>query len=189
MLIGAVPVIFSDDQSVAVSSISNLSHQRPVKNVDREALELGILVSHQEEKYGTNMFDSIRPEDEPEIERLKARGLSVEGAILTIFNRRYKNDPTRSVRIDSQSQSRNRQSGSQYPYNSTRPNASEYLNPSVGLLRQKPPAEERIDFNSRGIPVIRDTNARDYFNINQETSVKSKSSNVSRFLRLLIFSC
>lgn len=60
------------------------------RNSDREALEFGILISHQEKLYGTNMFDAVQPEDAPEIEGLMATGLSAEGAVLTIFNRRYK---------------------------------------------------------------------------------------------------
>jgi hypothetical protein len=48
-------------------------------------------LSQQEAEFGINMFDSLTPADDPEIQNLTSMGHSSEEAILIIFERRYKN--------------------------------------------------------------------------------------------------
>lgn len=54
-----------------------------------EALQLGQLLSQQEAEFGTNMYQSLTPEDEPEIERLMRLGYTNEGAIRHLFESRF----------------------------------------------------------------------------------------------------
>lgn len=57
---------------------------------DREAMALGVLLSKQLEKFGTTMFESMRPEDEPLIAAYCHQGgFSREEAILLIFEQRF----------------------------------------------------------------------------------------------------
>lgn len=55
-------------------------------NLDAETADL---VRMQMEDYGTNMFVSLTPADDPEIERLTAAGYQYNDALLEIFNYRY----------------------------------------------------------------------------------------------------
>lgn len=57
-----------------------------------EALQIGLILSQQEQEFGTNMYQALTPEDEPEIERLNSMGFSTEEAILKIFRRKYQPD-------------------------------------------------------------------------------------------------
>ena len=61
----------------------------PYKMKAHEALQIGLILSQQEHTYGTNMYQSLTPEDEPEIERLSRLGYSTEEAILHIFQTRF----------------------------------------------------------------------------------------------------
>eukprot|EP00597_Dinobryon_sp_UTEXLB2267_P015227 CAMPEP_0170108886 /NCGR_PEP_ID=MMETSP0020_2-20130122/6851_1 /TAXON_ID=98059 /ORGANISM="Dinobryon sp., Strain UTEXLB2267" /LENGTH=1138 /DNA_ID=CAMNT_0010333719 /DNA_START=136 /DNA_END=3552 /DNA_ORIENTATION=- len=56
---------------------------------DDEALEMAILLSHQESSFGINMFDSLRAEDEVTMEAYMALGFTGNDAALEIFERRY----------------------------------------------------------------------------------------------------
>jgi hypothetical protein len=56
---------------------------------DDEALEMAILLSHQESAYGVNMFDSLRAEDEVTVNAYMALGYTENDAILEIFERRF----------------------------------------------------------------------------------------------------
>ena len=60
-----------------------------IADPDQEALEAGMLLSKQEAKYGTNMFDSIKEEDEAVISEYEADGFSRVEAIQMIFEDRY----------------------------------------------------------------------------------------------------
>lgn len=62
---------------------------RTRKTPDQEALEIGLLLSEQEAEFGINMYDSLTPADDPEIEYLTSQGYSTDEAILIIFERRY----------------------------------------------------------------------------------------------------
>jgi hypothetical protein len=58
-----------------------------IKSTD--ALQLGLLLSQQEKEYGVNMYESLQPDDEIEMERLmKDKGLNAKDAALEIFNRK-----------------------------------------------------------------------------------------------------
>ena len=45
------------------------------KTPDQQALEIGMLLSQQEAQFGINMYDSLTPADEPEIENLTNLGI------------------------------------------------------------------------------------------------------------------
>lgn len=59
---------------------------------EEELFNLTLVISAQEERYGVNMFDSMLPEDQLEMNRLQAQGYRYEDGALLIFERRYK-DP------------------------------------------------------------------------------------------------
>jgi hypothetical protein len=61
----------------------------PYRMKAHEALQIGLILSQQEHAFGTNMYQSLTSEDEPEIARLNKAGFSVEEAILQIFNRKF----------------------------------------------------------------------------------------------------
>jgi len=56
---------------------------------EAEATHMAMLLSEQEERHGINMYDAIRPEDEPELQRLMAIGNTTEQAVLALFESRY----------------------------------------------------------------------------------------------------
>jgi hypothetical protein len=56
---------------------------------EEKALQLTMLISTQESRYGFNMFESMTSVDKPQIERLMAQGNSFEDAVLHIFELRY----------------------------------------------------------------------------------------------------
>ena len=56
---------------------------------DDEALEHGILLSKQLEKYGLTMYDAIRPTDEAAITAYMGEGYTRSEAVLLIFEARY----------------------------------------------------------------------------------------------------
>eukprot|EP00597_Dinobryon_sp_UTEXLB2267_P010233 CAMPEP_0170099682 /NCGR_PEP_ID=MMETSP0020_2-20130122/1186_1 /TAXON_ID=98059 /ORGANISM="Dinobryon sp., Strain UTEXLB2267" /LENGTH=2317 /DNA_ID=CAMNT_0010322389 /DNA_START=216 /DNA_END=7169 /DNA_ORIENTATION=+ len=60
-----------------------------IEDPDQEALEAGILLSRQEAEFGTNMFDSLKPEDATVIQEYTKQGFSREEAILMIFEHKY----------------------------------------------------------------------------------------------------
>lgn len=61
----------------------------PSKLDDKEALKVALLISQQEAKFGVNMYDSLLPNDDEQIEEYIAQGLSLEDAILLIFEHRF----------------------------------------------------------------------------------------------------
>jgi hypothetical protein len=56
---------------------------------DQNALEDGILLSSQQSQFGTNMFDSLKPEDEVMIDLYMKQNLTRKQAILKIFEEKY----------------------------------------------------------------------------------------------------
>ena len=70
-------------------SSESVKSQSPYRMKAHEALQIGLILSQQEQQFGTNMYQALKPEDEPEIERLNSMGFSTEEAILKIFQRRY----------------------------------------------------------------------------------------------------
>lgn len=68
------------------------SAKSPYRMKAHEALQIGLILSQQEQQFGTNMYQALRPEDEPEIEQLNSMGYSTEEAILKIFQKRFQPD-------------------------------------------------------------------------------------------------
>lgn len=67
---------------------------------DHDSVDKSVLIAQQDAKFGTNMYDAIKPADEPEIERLINKGFTRKGAILLIFEERYgKVEPTKAPSI------------------------------------------------------------------------------------------
>lgn len=56
---------------------------------EHEALKLGLIVSQQECDYGINMYDALLPSDEQQIEQLIRTGLTLDEAILKVFESRF----------------------------------------------------------------------------------------------------
>lgn len=54
-----------------------------------DAMQLAMMLSEQEAQYGINMYDSLKPQDEPEIQTLIARGMTLEQAVYSIFERKF----------------------------------------------------------------------------------------------------
>lgn len=78
---GSITVPPSNDSRVR--STSNI-------NADDEALRIGILISEQDAEFGTNMYQTITVQDEPEIMRLVNMGYSTDDAVYLIFQRTYR---------------------------------------------------------------------------------------------------
>eukprot|EP01034_Spumella_vulgaris_P021844 gene21844-27915_t len=58
---------------------------------DDQAVEIAMIISEQEASYGINMYDSLTPADQPEIDAMVARGIDTDVAIRMVFDRRYRN--------------------------------------------------------------------------------------------------
>lgn len=56
---------------------------------ETEQIRIALLISTQDEKYGTNMFDSLNANDHVEIESMVQRGYKQEQALMTIFKRKF----------------------------------------------------------------------------------------------------
>jgi hypothetical protein len=54
-----------------------------------DALQIGILLSQQENEFGTNMYESLKPADEEELLRLVNNGMSSHEAALQIFQKKF----------------------------------------------------------------------------------------------------
>lgn len=71
-------------QSTSTSSKAPLNRLK-----SSDALQLGLLLSQQETEYGINMYESLQPEDEQEMERLvRSQQITPKEAILEIFNKK-----------------------------------------------------------------------------------------------------
>ena len=71
-------------------SIDTRSRSTSNVNADDEALRIGILISEQDAEFGTNMYQTITVEDEPEIVRLISLGYSTDDAVYLIFSRNFR---------------------------------------------------------------------------------------------------
>jgi hypothetical protein len=56
---------------------------------ETEQIRVALLISTQDDKYGTNMFDSLNADNHAEIESMLQRGYKHEQALLTIFKRKF----------------------------------------------------------------------------------------------------
>ena len=70
----------TDDRLQAASSLRMTSS---------EALQIGVILAEQERRFGTNMYVSLAPEDDPKIDKYCRRGFTVEEAILRVFEKKY----------------------------------------------------------------------------------------------------
>ena len=66
----------------------NIGTYFKAENPDDEALELGILLSHQEALFGENMFEALRTEDSVAVDSYIASGFTFNDAVLDVFERR-----------------------------------------------------------------------------------------------------
>jgi len=76
-------------KAAASLTTEQVSIAAKIEDPDQEALEAGILLSKQEAEFGTNMFDSLKPEDAPAIQEYIKQGFSREEAIFMIFEGKY----------------------------------------------------------------------------------------------------
>ena len=63
------------------------------RNADEQAMQVALLISQQEAEFGINMYDSLTPADQPEIDSLVASGYTTDDAIQMLFDRRYRSRP------------------------------------------------------------------------------------------------
>lgn len=70
-------------------TIDQRSDNDPAANPDHEALKMGLLLSQQEAEYGINMYDSLIPADDPLIEEYIKMGLTMDEAVLKIFEFKF----------------------------------------------------------------------------------------------------
>lgn len=56
---------------------------------ESEQIRVALLISTQDEKYGTNMFDSLNTDDHVEVENMIQHGYKQEQALMTIFKRKF----------------------------------------------------------------------------------------------------
>jgi hypothetical protein len=68
---------------------SNFSIENNCAVSEHEALKLGLIVSQQEADYGINMYDALMPADEQQIEQLIRTGITLDEAILKVFESRF----------------------------------------------------------------------------------------------------
>lgn len=76
-----------DETGSVVSNISAASRQSSVCESDK--LLMNLLLSQQKGKYGVNMYESLTNQDEPAIERYMGRGLTLDQAVLKVFEKKY----------------------------------------------------------------------------------------------------
>jgi hypothetical protein len=68
---------------------SNFSIENNCAVSEHEALKLGLIVSQQEADYGINMYDALMPSDEQQIEQLIRTRITLDEAILKVFESRF----------------------------------------------------------------------------------------------------
>ena len=61
----------------------------PRQNEGNHQIERNMLLMQQEAEFGINMYDSLTPADEPEINSFLSQGYSYDEAVKMIFDRRY----------------------------------------------------------------------------------------------------
>lgn len=64
-------------------------HNPILRLSSNDALQIGLLLSQQEEEHGVNMYDSLEVSDEATIRKLCQQGYSNDEAVLEIFNRKF----------------------------------------------------------------------------------------------------
>jgi hypothetical protein len=104
---------------------------------ETEQIRVALLISTQDDKYGTNMFDSLNADNHVEIESMLQRGYKHEQALVAIFKRKFEplispaQNPNGSGKTGSRRSSMNSVgSGSHIGYDSE--NSSNYPQSSTG---------------------------------------------------------
>lgn len=87
--------LYSRSYDTMNTMTNTIANQRQSTNYNNNSnaefeMERAMIVTQQEREYGTNMYDSKTPADEPEIHSLMGQGYSYDEALLLIFERRYK---------------------------------------------------------------------------------------------------
>jgi Holliday junction resolvasome RuvABC DNA-binding subunit len=78
------------DMNTFGSSPNRHQHNQRSRPADAMMMEKSMLLLQQESEFGINMFDSLTPADEPEINALIAQGYTNDDAAKMIFDRRYR---------------------------------------------------------------------------------------------------
>jgi hypothetical protein len=76
-----------DSTTAANANREVSSHATGVTSTD--ALQIGLLLSQQEQEFGTNMFESLTADDEAEMQSLRTAGYSLDQAALEIFSTKF----------------------------------------------------------------------------------------------------
>lgn len=78
-----------DDCGSVISQISGVSRQSAGSFCESDKLLMNLLLSQQKARYGVNMYESLSNSDEPSIERYMSRGLSLDQAVLRVFEKKF----------------------------------------------------------------------------------------------------
>ena len=80
-----------NNHSRPISSSSSLSSSsmisRPTNLSESQTLSLVVLLSEQDDQYGINMYDALKPTDETEIRAMMRSGYTQHNAVLSLFQR------------------------------------------------------------------------------------------------------
>lgn len=76
-----------DEVGSVISNISAASRQSNFGETDR--LLMNLLLTQQKTRFGVNMYESLQNSDEPQIERYMNKGMSLDQAVLKVFERKY----------------------------------------------------------------------------------------------------
>lgn len=85
--------------STSSPSVGDLQKEKTLRRMTSDdAMNLAILLSEQDSMYGVNMYDSLAPQDEATIQTLLREGMTLEQAVLKIFNTKHppKSNPASS---------------------------------------------------------------------------------------------
>jgi NACalpha-BTF3-like transcription factor len=77
-------------QQQPMFDIRAMNQQVAIRPNDMHGMDRSMLMMQQEAEFGINMFDSLTPADEPEMNALIAQGYSNDEAVKLIFDRRYR---------------------------------------------------------------------------------------------------
>jgi hypothetical protein len=77
-------------QQQPVFDIHAMNQQAAIRPNDMHGMDRSMLMMQQEAEFGINMYDSLTPADEPEMNALIAQGYSNDEAVKLIFDRRYR---------------------------------------------------------------------------------------------------
>ena len=143
-----------------------------------------MLLSEQEAQYGVNMYDSLKPEDEPEIQSMMATGKTMEEAVLAIFNRKVVDSPalfqTGGVASNGVHPEYYRQSA--FPHTVS----TAQMNPNSQSNDQLPPLPPPSQNNGPTQQSFYSSQASSQYHLPTQASMHSVSSAYSQLVSLLI---